>query len=98
LPRYVKSEHWEEQVASLSAKLHSVPSDERSVEEVERFCESVRHRLATMTSEEKRQFLLLVVEKAWLDAENNLEIEIIVPRPDIKTVVANCETAISLTP
>jgi site-specific DNA recombinase len=91
-----QKEHWEQEIESLNQKLASLKVGEQDLADAERFCLSIRGRLANLAADQKKEFLRLVVERIWMDESNNLEIEAIVPMPDKQPNNAICETPLSL--
>jgi site-specific DNA recombinase len=89
-----QKQHWEQETARLNTRLRSFEVSEQSLADAEQFCRSVRGRLGNLTPEKKKEFLRLVIERVWVDGQNNLDLEVIIPpRPKQPDVV--CETAFS---
>lgn len=92
-----ETEHWQVEVAGLTGKLRSLEEGIHNPGDIEAFCARVRDRLGHMTLQEKKEFLRLVVDRIWVDSENNLEIEVVIPQsprqPQENTLDVICETA-----
>ena len=89
-------QHWQQEVRRLDEKLVTLQVNDDSLADAETFCRSISHRLAGFTIEQKRAFLRLVVKRIWVDRDNNLEIELIIPKPQEASNNVICETPLSL--
>jgi site-specific DNA recombinase len=74
-----QQQHWGERVTRLNAKLRSTRVGDDQIAAAEEFCRSIRGTLGNLPPEKKKEFLRLVLERVWVDKQNNLEIEVIVP-------------------
>ncbi len=90
-------QQWEREVEKLTQKLGSLQAGDGDLADAEQTCKLIRGRLGKLTLQEKKDFLRLVVERIWVDENNNLDIEVIVPRFDKVSNGVNCETAHSST-
>ena len=88
-------QHWEREVEKLNQKLGSLQAGDRNLADAERLCLSVRDRLVSLTAQEKKEFLRLVVERIWVDKTNNLEIEVIIPSFEKHPTGVICEPPLS---
>jgi hypothetical protein len=73
-------QHWEEETRTLKQKLESLEAGAGDLNNAEKSCLSVRERLKDATPERNKAFIQLVVERIWVDENNNLDIEVIVPK------------------
>lgn len=91
-----QQEHWEREVDRVGQKLQFIQVADRDLSHAEQVCASVRDRLPLLTPQQRKEFLALVVERVWVDRENNLDIEVIIPTFDQPPPPgAICETALS---
>ncbi|GEM_PF-2462034 len=91
-----QQEHWEQEVDRLGQKLESIHVADQDLSNAEQVCASVRDRLPLLTPQERKEFLALVVERVWVDAENNLDIEVVIPTFNKPLPPGGiCETALS---
>lgn len=88
-----QKQHWEKEIEILSQKLMSLKAGNQNLAEAEQLCRSIGDRLKSTTPEQKKVFLQLVVERIWVDQDNNLEIEVIIPKPEAQSASTICETA-----
>ena len=88
-----QKQHWEEEVVQLNQKLRFLEGSDQILKDAKRLCKSIGQRLENTTPEQKREFLRLVVERIWVDKDNNLEIEVIIPKPQNQLNNVICETA-----
>jgi len=69
LNRLVEAANWREQAQEVTQLL-------------EEFCQDIGPTLDVMTREERRELLLALVDKVWLDGEGNIRIEGVIPYLD----------------
>jgi len=69
LNRLVAAANWREQAQEVTQLL-------------EEFCQDIGPTLDVMTREERRELLLALVDKVWLDGEGNIRIEGVIPYLD----------------
>jgi hypothetical protein len=88
-----QKQHWEEEVAQLNIRLKSLEGSGQNLKDAERLCQSIGDPLHNLTLEQKKEFLRLIVERIWVDENNNLEIEVIIPKQQNQSDNVICETA-----
>ena len=81
---------------NLKQKLGSLQADAGNLADAEKLCLSIRERLVDVTPQQKKEFLRLVVERIWVDRNNNLEIEVVIPKLEKQADDVICETPFSL--
>ena len=91
-----QKQHWEEEVQNLKQKLGSLQADAGNLADAEKLCLSIRERLVDVTPQQKKEFLRLVVERIWVDRNNNLEIEVVIPKLEKQADDVICEPPLSL--
>ncbi|MDO8688175.1 MAG: hypothetical protein Q7K41_06280, partial [Dehalococcoidales bacterium] len=90
-----QKQHWEEEMQGLNQKLGSIQAGAGNMADAEKLCLSIRERLVDITAQQKKEFLRLVVERIWVDESNNLDIEVIIPKPEKQPDDVICETPLS---
>lgn len=90
-----QKQHWEEEMRRLNQKLGSLQAGAGNLADAEKLCLSIRERLVNVTAQQKKEFLRLVVERIWVDKNNNLEIEVVIPKLEKQANDVICETPLS---
>src|SRR3972149_6393397 len=72
-------QHWQAEASKIRGELASLSVDQGSLQQAEESCNLIRGRLQTLSDEEKREFLRLVLDAVWVDGQGNIEIVGIIP-------------------
>ncbi len=91
-----QKQHWEVEIETLNQKLKSLECSNQSLKDADQLCRTIGKRLEYSTPEQKKEILRLIVERIWVDQDNNLEIEVIIPKAQNQSDNVICETPLSL--